>query len=863
MLIDPTKHKEDDVLEKKIVQRTADFQIHLWERIVVRDFSTGLLVDQWKPAIRDVAGNLLGRPADMPLPGSQYNFSTCPIYEVLLAGNRGGGKTAALLRDFGKDVGKGYGQAWRGVLFRLEYKDLDDVVKKGTDLFCGKLFPEGECRFLRAKSDYMFVWKTGEALLLRHLLNEDGYDCVDEGEILTPDRGWIDIKDIQVGDAVYEVSPDRKLVESVVERKTIQDHEGFLVRNNGRGTYFSFTDNHRVGSVAADGRIWPLPFYILGEKASIGRQVTFEGGTDISDNPLGVSGDDYCEFMGWFLSEGHTLSEKAIKGHLKRTFAIAQQKPDNCKKIESLLERMGIPFTYSGHQFRMHNPVWWQHLSSFGKCRDKFISKQLKNTSTRQLRILFDALMLGDGTVNYGNLYYTTISKQLADDISEIAIKLGYTVYVSSRQRYKREGIEWTVACRASDRKDLTLSPNGNSQSKYKKELFSGKVYCIGVPKHHTFLIRQKGCVWISGNSYHGHELPWLGFEELTLWPDDKAYRRMFSCSRSSTAGIRTRVRATTNPYGPGMQWVKRRFQLPNMFGRVIREPEEKARIAINSLLHENFLLLHAEPDYPRTISQAAKNPAERAAWLYGSWDVSAGGLFDDLWDTRYHLVPSFPVNVVPSSWKKVVRSYDHGQSHPFAVIYTWESDGTPLEWQGRLIGQVRGDIIVWKVWYGSSGGINEGIKIPSREIARGIVQREKFLGIHGRVQEGPADHQIFNKVADRDFRSVADDMEDEGVKWERADKSPGSRVRGIDTIRNLLNDALPREGYREKKGLFFCESTRILREDKEFDISIFSATPRDRKLLDDSPETYEDHFTDALRYRVTWTRPFFFAKSF
>ena len=61
--------------------------------------------------------------------------------------------------------------------------------------------------------------------------------------------------------------------------------------------------------------------------------------------------------------------------------------------------------------------------------------------------------------------------------------------------------------------------------------------------------------------NYHGHEIQWIGFEELTSWPTPECYTRMFACCRSSTKGIPRMVRATTNPYGAGHSWVKDRFQ--------------------------------------------------------------------------------------------------------------------------------------------------------------------------------------------------------------------------------------------------------------------------------------------------------------
>ena len=96
-----------------------------------------------------------------------------------------------------------------------------------------------------------------------------------------------------------------------------------------------------------------------------------------------------------------------------------------------------------------------------------------------------------------------------------------------------------------------------------------------------------------SYGEYHGHEYPWIGWEELTQWPTDKAYRLMFSCCRPPSAGVPCRVRSTTNPYGPGHNWVKRRFELPQMSSALINKPGERERTSIHGDLSENFILLH------------------------------------------------------------------------------------------------------------------------------------------------------------------------------------------------------------------------------------------------------------------------------
>ena len=127
------------------------------------------------------AGDLLWKP----FLGGQQLFLSCPFKEALAEGNRGGGKTETLLIDFARDVGMGFGPRWRGVLFRREYKQLDDVVAKAKQLF---LRMQNRPKWLSSKSDYKFVWPTGEELLLRMIRDPDEYWNYHGQEF--PWQGW-------------------------------------------------------------------------------------------------------------------------------------------------------------------------------------------------------------------------------------------------------------------------------------------------------------------------------------------------------------------------------------------------------------------------------------------------------------------------------------------------------------------------------------------------------------------------------------------------------------------------------------------------------------------------------------------------
>lgn len=382
------------------------------------------------------------------------------------------------------------------------------------------------------------------------------------------------------------------------------------------------------------------------------------------------------------------------------------------------------------------------------------------------------------------------------------------------------------------------------------KAKFNGSTYTWTFPDGEQLLLRHMKSpddYW----NYHGHAYPWIGWEELCNWKDSKCYTVMMSCSRSTRADMPRCVRATTNPYGPGHNWVKARFRLPQSRGRIIRDSMrdgelEPPRVAIHGSIYENRILLTADPEYIAKIRAAARNPSELAAWLDGSWDILAGGMFDDLWRGEIHVVPPVPLNLIPRGWK-LDRSHDWGSSKPFANLWWAESNGEPFEYNGRWYGRVRGDLYMIQEWYGWNGTRNEGVRMLAEDVGQGIKDREEDWGLRdgavSRVKPGPADSSIFDE---ENGNCIAKDFEKKGVKWTAADKGPGSRKQGWEQIRKMLKGALPPAGGgpREKPGLFIfahCQQT----------LETFPTLSRDDDDLDDVDTDTEDHIGDAIRYKV------------
>ena len=357
--------------------------------------------------------------------------------------------------------------------------------------------------------------------------------------------------------------------------------------------------------------------------------------------------------------------------------------------------------------------------------------------------------------------------------------------------------------------------------------------------------------------SYHGHNYPWIAWEELTTWPSPDCYTSMFACCRSAVVGIPKKIRSTTNPYGVGHNWVKHRFRLPiaggERLGPIIKDSldfrgkPEPPRIAIHSALSENKVLLAADPDYIDRIAASAANPQMLQAWIDGSWDIVAGGMFDDLWNPAVHMIKPFPI---PENWR-IDRSMDWGGSHPFSVGWWAESNGETVKLpDGSTLHTIRGDLFRVREWYGWNKRPNQGLNLTPTEIAEGIKKREKDWFQGRRVLPGPADGQIFGDGTGRgQSHTIAAEMNSEGVKWLKADKGQNSRKNGAQQLRTLLKNADPKDQDgnnipREKPGLF------IFMTCEQFKRTV-PGLPRSDKDLDDVDSESEDHVYDEVRYKI------------
>ena len=328
---------------------------------------------------------------------------------------------------------------------------------------------------------------------------------------------------------------------------------------------------------------------------------------------------------------------------------------------------------------------------------------------------------------------------------------------------------------------------------------------------------------------YQGQAFNWIGFDEMTQWPTPYPWNYMRSRLRTTKdSGLPLHMRATSNPGGPGHQWVKKTFidpETPNKpfwatdpeTGETITwpkghtredEPLFKRRFIPANLFDNPYLA--DDGMYEANLLSLPEH--QRRQLLEGDWDINEGAAFPEF-NRKIHVIEPFDI---PDNWAKF-RACDYGYGSYTGVVWIAV---TPAE-----------QLIVYREMYVS--------KVIATDLADMILDVEQG----DKIRYGVLDSSLWHKRGDTG-PSLAEQMIMRGCRWRPADRSRGSRVSG----KNELHRRLQVDEFTEEPRLVFFNNCPNI-------ISQLPAIPLDKKNPEDVDTHAEDHLYDALRYGVM-TRP-------
>lgn len=831
-----------------------------------------------------------------PIPGSSQEIalaSNCT--HTLYHGTRGPGKTAAQLMKFRKLVGLGYGSYLRGIIFDREFKNLDDMVAQSKRFF--HAFNDG-ARFLASASEYKWVWPTGEELKFSHVKKIEDYDgyhgheyCLEENELLPLKRGNIPIKDVKIGDEIATIAGYKKItkvfnvgIKNGVKVSTYtldgqlyssqlqsEDHRLLTTEGWQNSKSCNSCQNVMIYNESFCQKViekTPLDGDCLRNKQIFCEQEYVEKLSIVFDNIL------QTVQLADFYSEFSLLQQELFQLVELHEPHLPNRHHELSKSCEKLRERMIRKITLSSDHSQL------QELLS------QLVDYHSSNLNVPFLDDLYEWYITEDyqydfGYVEglYGELFRidTESAQYLAQQPHDVLNTIHYVMqgvreYVKKHIHHDLSVFEHPYRMDKLIRSNLELIECSVQIESY------GEIQCYDIE------VEDVNCYFTTNGL--SNKNCFLGWNELTKYPTSDLYDKFMSTNRTSFDPIKhtpkkrdkkgnkifhldgrpyydtvdgnplppipLQVFSTTNPSGAGHNWVKKRFINVGEDGEIItklirvynpktkrEEDVEITQIAIFGSYKENIYL---DPVYIANLDeQCRKNPALFEAWMLGSWDITAGGALDDLWDRHVHVIAEFNI---PDNWH-IDRAYDWGSSEPFSIGWFAVSNGEDFLYPNGDIGNFpKGSIIQFNEWYGTREiGTNKGLGLGTSKIIEGIKSRESALLMKGKIckkpKPGPADTQINNKN-DNDFDSIAKRMDLAGIKWVMSDKSNGSRVNGLQLIRDMLQSSIDKEGA----GLYFCRNC-------VGSIETIPSLPRDPLDINDIDTTAEDHPYDMVRYRL------------
>ena len=382
--------------------------------------------------------------------------------------------------------------------------------------------------------------------ILRKPVYGDKMCALPTQQVLT-DHGWIPICNIDIQKhKICTLDVNGKMCYEYPTAKFEYDHDGDLWHFKNKQLEMTCTTNHKLYVKKRDRKEYELLetskiMSKFDENKKIikrGTQWRFQKSMenvypDIPTIQIGdqeYNMDTWLQFIGMFISDGYCDKNN-------RSITITTLKDRKIKFIDSVFEKLGIQYAYHGEEnFYISGskyPYIYEKLVglSIGSL-NKYLPNYIWNLSQRQSRVLLEALLQGDGTtMQYKGedsfSRYGTISVQLANDISRLAVHCGYSGIIKIAEEptgIPRIGVR-TMGTRAAGQ-EVSINTyykvsiikkqnqpyiNKKSNDVNVEELihYKGKVYCIEAPSSHLYYMRESmhsPSQLIGNSSRHGQK---------------------------------------------------------------------------------------------------------------------------------------------------------------------------------------------------------------------------------------------------------------------------------------------------------------------------------------------------------------------
>lgn len=219
--------------------------------------------------------------------------------------------------------------------------------------------------------------------------------------------------------------------------------------------------------------------------------------------PISFDSEIFMEFLGWFLSEGCVIKRPVNYSYRIVIYQSPSVHREGYEEIYNVVKKMGFSPQRRKDGVSFQSKDLSEYLLRFGKdCYTKKIIPEIKNLSKHLLAKMLTSLIKGDGRKNNsgGGFTYASVSKTLADDVQEIALKCGYR---STLVKEKRKP-ECIILGRKYSQVDIYLvginRPSPICYASPNIVKYTGNIVCVTAEDNNIILVRRNGRAIWAGN---------------------------------------------------------------------------------------------------------------------------------------------------------------------------------------------------------------------------------------------------------------------------------------------------------------------------------------------------------------------------
>jgi len=350
------------------------------------------------------------------------------------------------------------------------------------------------------------------------------------------------------------------------------------------------------------------------------------------------------------------------------------------------------------------------------------------------------------------------------------------------------------------------------------------KIFFSHMHEKHSYLLWQ------------GHELTYCLYDELPQFEQDQWGNLIPWIRAPKESGLTTYHRATGNPIGPGVPWVRDTFILPltpNKIHRVKFNFEGKEYIRTKQFIPSSFRdNEHISDEYVGGLLDIP-NPQIRKAFTssdpVAAWSIVMGSFFEQFSNVT-HVVPRSEENKIREYLKETpvsrVEGMDWGTRNPTAVLWGQEDS--------------EGDVYITDEHYVSKQRLEYH--------ARAIHDRRQGLEWEDRNGRKTApflsvgDPSIWNQSTTvlQSDQTIGAEFQKRGIYFHKANNDI---IQGL----RVVHDLMMTDGVIQPRLHIFESCVNLIRE---LVAAITNETDAER-----IKEGCQDHLIDALRYLVMYLR--------